>query len=195
VKHDLHLRGFAFGLRPITLEDAEFILELRADRQRSRFLHPIALSVEAQRAYLEEYFKREDDYYFVVERQRENSREGLAAIYNVDAQKRSAEWGRWILRPGSLASAESALRIYEAAFDYLHLEEVHCHTISENRAVVSFHDRCGLTRRATLPRYFTIDQMTYDAVEHVLTRQNWPRVRQSMEPIAKMIGERLQDRS
>jgi RimJ/RimL family protein N-acetyltransferase len=194
VKHDLHIHGFAFGLRPITMEDAEFIIQLRGDLERSRFLHPITLSVEAQRAYLEEYLEREGDYYFAVERHRDNSREGLAAIYNVDMQKRSAEWGRWILRPGSLASVESALRIYEAAFDYLHLDELYCRTITANEGVVSFHDRYGLTRRALLPGHFIIDQMTYDAVEHVLDRQNWPRVRQSMEPIAKKIGERLQHR-
>lgn len=186
MKHDLHIRGFAFGLRPITLEDAEFIVELRSDPQRTRFMHPIPLSVEAQRAYLEEYFRREGDYYFVVERHSESYHEGLAAIYNVDMEKRTAEWGRWIMRPGSLAPVESALRIYEAAFDYLHLEEVYGHTITENKVVVSFHDRCGLTRRALLPSYYSIGQMTYDAVEHVLTRQNWPRVRQSLEPIAKI---------
>lgn len=192
MKHDLRIRGLAFGLRPIALEDAEFVIQLRSDAQRSRFLHPIPLSVEAQRAYLKQYFQRDGDYYFVVERHSDNSREGLAGIYNVDLKQRKAEWGRWILKPGSLASLESALRIYQAAFDYLHFEEIYCRTVGENQLVLSFHDRCGLSRRAILPGFFKIDQVTYDGVEHVLTRQDWPRVRQLLEPKARMVAQRMQ---
>lgn len=194
MKHDLYIRGFAFGLRPLTVEDAEFIVELRSDRQRSRFLHPIPPSVEAQRAYVLEYFERAGDYYFVVVRQGKNSREGLVAIYNADLRKRTADWGRWILRPGSWASVESALRIYEAAFDYLQLDEVRSQTICENRHVVGFHDRCGVPRQGVLRGYYKMDQMTYDVIEHVLTRRDWPRVRQSLEPLARKVAERLQHR-
>ena len=192
MKHDLHIGGFAFDLRPITLEDADFIVELRSDRQHCRFLRPFPLTLETQRAYLEEYFRREGDYYFVVERRRDNHREGLAAIYDVNLEKRCAEWGRWILRPHSLAAAECALRIYEAAFDHLHLDEVYCRTIAKNEQVVGFHDRCGLARRAILPGYASFEGTTYDSIEQVLTRENWPRVRRSMELKARLIARRIE---
>src|ERR1039457_4516855 len=47
--------------------------------------------------------------------------------------------GRWILRRGSLAAAESALLVYTIAFEDLALDRVYCRTVSANRAVVSFH--------------------------------------------------------
>jgi hypothetical protein len=119
----------------------------------------------------------------------------LVAIYNADLRKGTADWGRWILRPGSLASVESALRIYEAAFDHLKLEEVRSQTICENKHVVAFHDRCGVPRHGVLRGYYTMDDETYDVVEHCLTRGDWPRVRQSMEPLARKVAERLQHRS
>ena len=191
MKHDLHIRGFAFGLRPITLADAEFIVKLRSDTQRCRFLHPIPLSVGAQRAYLEQYFQRDKDYYFVVEREPDGAQEGLIGIYNFDARERAADWGRWILRPGSLASVESALRIYETAFEYLGLERVCSHTILENRSVVSFHDRCSLSGRVIRQGYYTMSERTYDVVEHVLNRGDWPRVRQFLESKAKLIARRI----
>jgi RimJ/RimL family protein N-acetyltransferase len=193
MKHDLHIRGFAFGLRPLTVEDAEFIVELRSDRYRTRFLHTIPASVEAQRAYVLQYFERPGDYYFVVERQGENSREGLVAIYNANLEKGTADWGRWILRPGSWASVESALRVYETAFDHLHLDEIRSQTYCDNKQVVSFHDRCGVPRHGILRGYYKVDEISIDVVEHVLTRGDWPRVRQLMEPLAKKIAERLQD--
>lgn len=195
MRHDLHVRGFAFGLRPLSLEDAEFIVELRGDLQRSRFLHPIPASVEAQRDYVLKYFERPGDYYFVVERQDQNSREGLVAIYDADFQKSTANWGRWILRPGSWASVECALRVYEVAFDCLHLDEIRSQTYCENPQVVSFHDRCGVPRHGILPGYYNVDGIPIDVVEHVLTRGEFPRVRRIMEPMAKKIAERLQNRS
>lgn len=195
MRHDLHVGGFAFGLRPLTVEDAEFIVELRGEGQRSRFLHPIPPSVEAQRAYVLSYFERPGDYYFVVERQDRNSREGLVAIYNADLEKKTADWGRWILRPGSWASVESALCVFKAAFDLLHLDEVRSQTYCENTHVVSFHDRCGVPRHGVLPGYYNVNGVPIDVVEHVLTRGEWPRVRQIIEPMAKRIAERLQDRA
>ncbi len=193
MNHNLHLGGFAFGLRPLSVEDAGFIVELRGDLQRSRFLHPIPASVEAQRAYVQQYFERPGDYYFVVERQNHDSREGLVAIYNADLQKRTADWGRWIMRPGSWATVECALRVYEAAFECLHLDEIRSQTYCENPHVVSFHDRCGVPRHGVLRGYYQVDNVSIDVVEHVLTRADWPRVRQIMEPIAKKIAERLRD--
>jgi len=191
MRHDLHVRGFAFGLRPVTLEDAEFIVELRSNPQRARFLHPILPSVEAQRDYLKQYFEREDDYYFVVERHRDNSPEGLIGIYNVGLKEQTADVGRWILRPGSLAPVESYLRIFEAAFDRLRLEQVCTHVIVENRSVVSFHDHCGLKRRAVRRAYYDFGGAIYDVVEHVLNRGDWPRVRQLLEPKAQLIARRV----
>lgn len=194
MKLDLRICGFAFGLRPIALEDADFIVQLRSDRKRGRFLHPVPLSVEAQRAYLRRYLEREDDYYFVVERHRDNSREGLVGIYNLDPRARSAEWGRWILRPGSLASVETALKIYEAAFEHLQLEQICAHTIVDNRSVVSFHDHSGLKRHALRRAYYIIEGQAYDAIEHVLNRSDWPQVKQLLEPRARLIAQRIEHR-
>ena len=192
MRHDLHVPGFAFGLRPVTLEDAEFIVELRSNPQRARFLHPILPSVEAQRDYLKQYFEREDDYYFVVERHRDNSPEGLIGIYNVGLKEQTADVGRWILRPGSLAPVESYLRIFEAAFDRLRLEQVCTHVIVENRSVVSFHDHCGLKRRAIRRDHNTFGGRSYDAVEHFLDRCDWPQVRELLESRARMIAQHME---
>ena len=99
--------------------------------------------------------------------------------------------GRWILRTGSLASVESALRIYESAFDYLRLETVCSRTILENRSVVSFHDRCSLSGRVIREGYYSMPERTYGLIEHALNRGDWPRVRQLLEPKAKLIARRI----
>jgi hypothetical protein len=50
MRHDLRLAGHAYGLRPVELDDSEFIVTLRTcDPQRVRYLHPIPPDTEEQR--------------------------------------------------------------------------------------------------------------------------------------------------
>ncbi len=50
--------------------DAEFILSLRSNQHKARFLHPIDSEIEKQREWIVDYKKRESldkEYYFVIE--------------------------------------------------------------------------------------------------------------------------------
>ena len=69
--------GHAYRLRPVEAEDAAFILDLRADRERSRYLHRVSNDLEAQRRWLESYFERPGDYYFLIENRETSQREGI----------------------------------------------------------------------------------------------------------------------
>ena len=179
MRHDLPLDGAAFRLRPVEEADAATITELRRDPGRSRFLHETSPSVEAQLRWLAAYFERDGDYYWVVERRADARTEGFLGIYDVDGEQ--AEWGRWVLRPGSLAAPESAWLIHEAGFALLGLDSLLTRTLSENRAVVAFHARYGAETLRTLPGYTRIGGDVHDAVEARMTRDRWatagPRLR------------------
>ncbi len=157
MRHDLTLGGFGFGLRPVEERDAEFIVEIRtADPERTRFLHPIPPDAQAQRDWIARYLQRENDYYWVVQRLDTGESEGVIGIYDMNPSVPTAEWGRWVLRHGSLAAPESALLIYRAAFE---LYQTGIDFIShdcgiDNQPVVSFHDLCGLLREGTLKGAF-----------------------------------------
>src|ERR1700733_7831815 len=124
MRHDLTVEGFAFRLRPIGDRDASLVLELRGDAKRNRFLHPIPPRLDDQLAWLARYYERPGDYYFVVERRDSGAAEGVISIYDIDPLGESGEWGRWILKPGSLAAVESAWLIYRCAFEQLGLQRV-----------------------------------------------------------------------
>ena len=192
MRHDVELDGVAFRLRPITSDDAAFIVALRNDARLSRFLHRGAPDVAAQQRWLQAYFERPGDYYFIVERRADGSPEGALGIYDLEAATRRAEWGRWVLRAGSLAAAESAWLVYRAAFDVLGLELVYCRTVAANQRVVSFHTACGLTTHATLPGHAVLDGVPHDVVEQHLTRAAWPtvgqRLRQQAERAAAVLA-------
>jgi RimJ/RimL family protein N-acetyltransferase len=189
VRHSLTIEGPAFRLRPVRIEDAEFIVQLRSDPERCRYLHRTPAGTSAQEKWLNTYFERRGDYYFLVENRATRLPEGTAGIYNAgwsidgstDRLQRDAEWGRWVLRRGSLAALESACLVYRVGFEMLDLDSVYCRTIIENASALAFHDSFGLERGRVLPGYLERDGRRLDAMECRLTRARWMALRDSLE--------------
>ncbi len=187
MKHQITQEGLAFRLRPVTLQDAAFIVEIRlADAQRNQYIHQISAEVSVQENWLNEYFKREGDYYFVVENKFTHQPEGLIGLY--DVQDGKAEWGRWVIKQGSLAAAESVDLIFRVAFDVLHLQECYSRTIEDNVQTVAFHDSVKELRRAILQDCFTLHGKTYNAVEHYVTPQHFE---QTVHPLLQRTALRI----
>lgn len=194
MRHDLTITGKAYRLRPVCDADAELIVELRTqDQDRLRFLHAVSPDLDQQRQWLAHYFERPGDYYWVIERIRDGHNEGLISLYDLQNQAgcQSAEWGRWILRRGSMAAPESALLIYQTAFDHLHLDLVYCITVLENASVLSFHDSCGLARVDVLKQRFHLADGLHDGVRHQCDKSHWPHVSEILKPQADRIAARM----
>lgn len=174
-------------MRPLELADAAFILKLRLDPNLNRFIHRTSARLADQETWLRRYLGRGGDWYFVVVDKRTGEREGTIGIYDHEEHANVAEWGRWIIRPGSLASIESAILIYRVAFERLGLNALYCRTVAENAAVVSFHDSSGAPRRAHLKAHVEFDGRKLDSVEHFVDQLTWER----MKPRLQMIADRL----
>jgi RimJ/RimL family protein N-acetyltransferase len=191
MRHNLILAGPAFRLRPIGDADAHLHLELRCNPYLNRFLHATSSSVEDQLAWLADYYERPEDYYFVVERLETGAPEGVISVYDIDFEIGSGEWGRWILKPGSLAAVESAWLIYRYSFEQLKLAQVYCRTVADNQPVVSFHDSCGIPQRRLLPGHFDFGGNRVDAVEHLIDHWAWTQISPRLEKLAQLTARRL----
>jgi len=190
LRHNFHLTGHAFRLRPVDEQDAAFIVALR--QNASRFLNTGPASAAEQLAWLTRYFDRQGDFYFVVEAIRRNTREGLIGLYDVDFRNGTAQWGRWVLNPGSSGAIESALLVYRLAFDALALGQVKCRTLADNFSVIAFHDSCGLQRTGA-PVMIEFDGRERPAIEHALPCAEWPQVMQRLDPLARRIASSMDD--
>lgn len=192
MRHNLTLAGPAFRLRPIGDADAQLVLELRCNAHLNRFLHATSTSLEDQLIWLARYYQRPGDFYFVVERLKTGAPEGVISVYDIDFETNSGEWGRWILKPSSLAAVESAWLIYRYSFEQLKLSQVYCRTVADNQPVVSFHDSCGIPQRRLLPGHFKLGGRRVDAVEHVMDRLAWTEISPRLEKLAQLTARRLQ---
>jgi RimJ/RimL family protein N-acetyltransferase len=192
MRHSITLAGLAFRLRPIADADAPLVLELRGNAKLNQYLHATSRNVGDQLAWFARYYERPGDYYFVIERQDSGASEGVISVYDIDSQSASGEWGRWIIRPGSLAAIESAWLIYRCAFEHLGLDRVYCRTVANNEKVLSFHDSCGITDRRLLPGHFELCGKPADAVEHRVTRQTWGEIELRLKTLAQLTARRIQ---
>lgn len=191
MRHNLFMEGHAFRLRPITDNDAGFVVELRGNPELNRYLHASSNRVEDQLAWQARYYEHEGAYYFVIERRTNGMLEGVIALYDIDLATNSGEWGRWILRPSSLAAVESAYLIYRTAFELLGLNSVYCCTVTDNGKVVSFHDSCGITARRLLPQHFELGGHRYDAVEHRVDLASWTGIKPRLEKLAQLTARKV----
>ena len=134
-------------------------------------MHQINSTVQAQREWIENYFQCPKEYYFVVERKRDRVREGLTSLLDFDDKKLSAQWGRLIIRPGSLAAIETGLLMLRLAFDIFCLSEVWGTVLANNVRMLAFVESLGFEQHETIT--ISVNGETHEGFKVILTKQRW----------------------
>lgn len=164
-------RGKTIYLREVVADDAEFILSLRTDPGKNRYLSSTTADVSKQRIFIELYKKSLTDFYFIICDQAANPL-GTVRIYDIRGQ--SFCWGSWILSAGApvQAAIESALLVYDFAFYSLHYGFSHFDVRRDNVRVVDFHKRFGARIVAEdEANYF----FSYDFASYLKIRQRYAK--------------------
>ncbi|MDR0604999.1 MAG: GNAT family N-acetyltransferase [Bacteroidales bacterium] len=195
MKHNLCIDGYLYRLRPASTEDAPFVVEVRTENaERNKFIHPISQSVDAQIQWLENYYKTDGDYYFVIENLFTKEPEGLISIYNIRDKK--GESGRWVIKEDSLAAIESFYLLYRLAFEQILLDEVYSTVIEENKPVIAFHKSAGQKIRGILPGYYLWNGAQYNAIEFYMEKDYFQKeVCPNLERKARRLFELFKKRN
>lgn len=127
-------------LRSVEIDDAEFILSLRLDDKLNRYINKVDNDINRQKEWIKLQQKRKGDYYFIIS-DLNNHPLGTISLYNIKDE--NAEFGRWVSKGNMIVNIESAILIYEFAFENLKLDLVYTNTMAENKQVVNFHKRFG----------------------------------------------------
>lgn len=126
-------------LRDIIEDDAEFILDLRTDPIKSKYLHATSDRLEDQVSWIRKYTSKTDQAYFVV---CDKSDKRLGCIRMYDPIGNSYCWGSWLMVDGlgPLAAVESSLLVY-AYGKHLGFKEARIDVRQANRDVWKFHEK------------------------------------------------------
>lgn len=145
-------------LRPVAINDAEFILTLRLDSVKNRYITPTSSDISAQRGWIVESQQDPDQVYFVI-CDREGIEVGTLRLY--DPRGDSICWGSWIIKDGvpPTYAIESAVLAYETIL-FLGFEQSHFDVKASNKTVCEFHKRFGakVVDRQDEDVYFQIDR-------------------------------------
>jgi RimJ/RimL family protein N-acetyltransferase len=137
--------GKTLVFRDATPDDATFILSLRTDSQKAKYLSSVSGEINKQIEWLQNYSKSDDQVYFIITNVN-NELFGTVRLY--DSQGESFCWGSWILKTGVPQSSaiESALMVYSFAIDHLGFRQAHFDVRKGNETVWRFHERFGAVK-------------------------------------------------
>jgi capsular polysaccharide biosynthesis protein/RimJ/RimL family protein N-acetyltransferase len=139
------IKGDTIGFRLVEPEDAAYIHQLRVDPLYGRYLSPAAPSLDAQRAWLEDYKAREFEgveFYFLIERQ-DTRPCGTIRIYNVTTTE--ATWGSFILDAAkpSKAAFEALVLVHWIIFNLMGKESALFDVRKDNDRALALYRRFG----------------------------------------------------
>nr|WP_246506419.1 GNAT family N-acetyltransferase [Kistimonas asteriae] len=142
------LESKTIRLRLACVDDAEFILSLRISEKYNKYLSSVEDDVELQKSWLKEYKNRESiglEYYFIIERKDNGFPIGTVRLYDFKESENSFSWGSWILNENKTrtAAVESAMLVYQFAFEVKKFSRSHFEVRRENKAVLAFHEKLG----------------------------------------------------
>ena len=166
--HLFPLLGKHIVLRVVQLEDAAFIYALRSGK-KAKFLTQTLGGIPAQEQWIAEYKKREalgEEFYFIIQ---DLGSESLGTIRIYDFKEDSFCWGSWIIKDSSpsYVAIESALCIYEFAFNVLGFRQSHFDVRKNNVKVVAFHQRCKakIVREDSKNYYFNLSKEDFASMQ------------------------------
>lgn len=141
----MRIEGEFCTLRLVEMEDASFILNLRTDQKKSKFLNKTNINLDQQISWMKEYKKREaldKEYYFIIE-DNLNNKVGTYRLYNINNEQ--ATPGSWIIIDGVELSVtiESVLLMYDFIFNRLNFKKINFDVMKGNKRVVRFHESYG----------------------------------------------------
>lgn len=153
--HDIVISGKYVNMREAEISDSEFILSLRTDPKKSRYIHSTSSDLKKQEEYMLRYKTLENEWYFIIENKK-GEPIGTNSVYPYPRITKC--WydekndklgilgpGRWLLKDGLIPfeSIESDLLIKKFCFDFLKLSFLPMMIHEDNKTVLDFHKKWG----------------------------------------------------
>ena len=189
MKHHVMVEKFGVRLRPVRLTDAPFIVQLRDSPHALGKIGDSASDVSAQEAWLQSYFKRAGDYYFIIENSLTAEPVGTWGVYDITGNQ--GEGGRWIVVPTSPAAVASCWLGFHVCFDVLSLEVVLAHVVETNLSVMAFHKRIGNPCLGRVEGEQQIGGKPIGMIHFRATPAEWPAISEKLSHYARLAEKYL----
>ena len=177
------LEGQFIKLRSFLESDAEFILKLRLDCALNKYLNKVDNDLEKQILWIKEQQKRENDFYFIIER-KSGLPIGTISLYNI--KELEGEFGRWVSIGNTVENVESVLLLHDFGFYKMNLDLIYSETVKENEKVLNFHKRFG----ANLLNEFR-EYNKFIVQKAIIKKENYEIIRENNQKIINYYCKKL----
>ncbi len=177
MRHSLTAQGYGLRLRPVRLEDAPFIVWLRNLGYVKGKVGDSAADVSSQEKWLNHYFEREDDYYFIAETLNEIPL-GTYGVY--DLNQSCAEIGRLVIRPEIPAGTPASLLLIDLFYGQMGIKQLRGRVVARNYRARSFFGRLGFNEVKVEHAGQVIGGQAVDMVLVSQAPEDWLRVRERL---------------
>lgn len=151
--HDFKkIEGRYINLREAEISDSEFILSLRTDEKKSRYIHQTDSDLNKQIEYMKRYKTLENEWYYIIE----NKYGEPLGTDSICIQNKYDVWknnygnhilgtGRWLMsnNANSLESIETDFLVKKIFFEDFNMEYMPMMTHKDNKNVLSLHKNYG----------------------------------------------------
>lgn len=178
VKTEAHrfISGKNINFREIEVSDAAFVLQLRTDLEKSRFIHKTENNLQKQIEYIQNYKNKDQEWYFIIE-SKTGEPLGTYRIYDVIDNDDFAT-GSWIIKNDApdCTAMESVMLLNKFAFEELGFLRAHFDVRKKNRRVCAFNEKIiGATIiRTGLEAGEEIVFYSFDKVGHEALKKRYP---------------------
>ena len=178
------LIGYGVRLRPVSIDDAEFILELRNMPHVKGKMGDLKISLDEEEAWLKDNIKNPYDYFFIVESV-SAVRLGTISVYNIDFEHHTAEIGRLVMAPGVCSVLPASILRNDFAFYTLELDTLTACVVSTNKTVLSYNEKLGAEITHIARNERIIASSPVDMVYLKLTKETWKKTREDLVQLAE----------
>lgn len=161
--HDFKpIEGKYVNLREVEIDDAAFILSLRCDEKKARFLHKTENNLEKQIEYLKRYKTLDNEWYFIIEN-KQHEPLGTTRMYDVHDNQFTS--GSWLMKDGTLPeeTLEGVLLGGHMSYEILGFEKDCFDVRKGNKKVIRFHKMRGaeLIGESEIDYFFELTKDTF----------------------------------
>lgn len=164
----MEIERYGIKLRSVNIDDAEFIIMLRTDSKKSRFISSTGSDIELQKKWIEGYIKREaenKEYYFIAIDEK-GEKFATYRVYNIEDD--ICEIGSWVSKPGYKNTNNSIkvdLIMKEFVFETLKYSKVRFEVNKANTSVVKYHKLFNpiLVRESEDNNYFILEKENFES--------------------------------
>ena len=149
MQHDYVIKNNKFILTPVTEADIELMRGWRnSPLNHSSFLTNNYIDMDQQKRWFENYLQKTNDIMFIVKDLEDSGkRVGMRGLYDIDNDKKRAEFGRLLIGEpstrGKGLGLAVTLKLCEFGFQILELDEIYLEVITDNVIAHEIYKKAG----------------------------------------------------